>query len=97
MQMLVFSTKSDNIDSLNVMQSDYDDTWTQFDTGNWASWDIKRIPRWKKALHGLVDPFVYRSASYIFQSFQARRKYRSDRILINPDTVEPADFIQTIC
>jgi SAM-dependent methyltransferase len=96
MQLLVFSTKSHDVDSLKVIQSDYDDTWTRFDAGNWASWNIDGIPRWKKLLHKLAGPFAYRSASYLSQSLQARRNYKADRVLINPEVIDPADFMTNV-
>jgi SAM-dependent methyltransferase len=95
-QLLVFSRKFRDVDSLNVTQSDYDDTWKRFETGNWTSWNIERIPRWKKALHNFAGPFAYRSASYLSKSLEARRRYRADRLLINPDAIDPADFMKNV-
>ncbi|WP_425908286.1 class I SAM-dependent methyltransferase [Nitrobacter sp. TKz-YC02] len=92
MMMLIFSRKVGNAAPLTVVQSDYDDTWTRFETGNWSSWNRDGISNWKKVLHGLVSPYVYRIIGYRFHSLQARRKYRNDRILINPDTLDPKDF-----
>jgi SAM-dependent methyltransferase len=96
MMMLIFSRKVGSVTPLTVIQSDYDDTWARFETGNWSSWNRDSISKWKKMLHGLVSPYVYRSVGYGFNSLQARRKYRGDRILINPDTVDPKDFEKMI-
>ena len=94
--VLVFSVKSSSVAQLSVMQSDYDDSWTQFDSGVQERWDSGRISKWKKLLHELINPYAYRRIAYLSQSFQVRRKYSADRILIDPDIVDPADFMKHI-
>lgn len=96
MMMLIFSKKVGSAAPITVIQSDYDDTWTRFETGNWSSWNRASISKWKKMLHGFVNPYVYRSVGYGFNSLQARRKYWADRIQINPDIVDPKDFEKMI-
>lgn len=96
MMMLIFSRKIGSVASLSVIQSDYDDTWTRFETGNWSAWNRDNISKWKKMFHGLINPYVYRRVGYEFNSLQARRKYRGDRILIDPDTVDRNDFERMI-
>lgn len=92
MMMLIFSRKADSGGPLTVIQSDYDDTWARFETGNWSSWNRDNISKWKKMLHGVVNPYAYRSIGYSFLSSRVRRKYRDDRILINPDTIDAEAF-----
>jgi len=94
--MLTFSKKIENVSQLSVMQSDYDDSWTRFDSGIREHWDRESISRWKKMLHNLMNPYLYRRISYLFQSFQVRRKYRADRVLIDPDTIDPIDLMKHI-
>ncbi|MDA9463536.1 class I SAM-dependent methyltransferase [Bradyrhizobium sp. CCBAU 53415] len=94
--LVVFSRKVRNASDLSVQQSDYDATWTSFATGSWAAWDRRNIPRWKRVLHEFIGPFAFRSLSYHFKSSQIRRKYRADRIVIDPDSVDPSDFARMI-
>ncbi|TYO61101.1 hypothetical protein FXV83_40055 [Bradyrhizobium hipponense] len=94
--MLVFSRRVRRVAEFSVQQSDYDATWTNFATGNWASWDRANIPRWKSILHRLASPFLFRGLSYQFRSLRVRRKYRADRIVIDPDTMDPFDFAKII-
>ncbi|MCK1597300.1 class I SAM-dependent methyltransferase [Bradyrhizobium sp. 164] len=94
--MMVFSRKVRSVSDLRVQQSDYDATWTSFATGSWAAWDRRSIPRWKSMLHEFISPFLFRSLSYHFKSSQARRKYRADHVVIDPDSVDLADFARMI-
>lgn len=96
MMALVFSTKVGPVDQLNVIQSDYDNTWTKFARGNWAMWKAQDISRWKRGLHQIVNPYVYRIASQMVESFQVRRRYKTDRILIDPDRVDRMKFLADI-
>jgi SAM-dependent methyltransferase len=96
MMVLVFSRKARRVANLSVIQSDYDTTWTKFETGNWASWNRENISRWKKMLHEFANPFAFRSVSHHLKSFQVRRKYRADRVLIDPDTVDQIEFARNI-
>ncbi|PPQ28367.1 hypothetical protein CCR94_17985 [Rhodoblastus sphagnicola] len=93
MMMVVFSTKSQDVDQLSVIQSDYEDTWTRFEAKDWSRWNAQDIPKWKKALHELVGPYAYRVAAQKLLSFGVRHKYRLDRTLINPDEVDPGSFV----
>jgi hypothetical protein len=96
MLMLVFSTKVNCVDRLNVMQSDYDDdTWTRFSGGNWAR-KAQDISRWKRVLQQVVNPYVYRIVSQMVHSFEVRRQYKADRTLINPDQVDPGAFVEEL-
>ncbi|MBN9600182.1 MAG: hypothetical protein J0G28_10985 [Afipia sp.] len=92
MMMLILSKKAAGDIPLSVIQSDYDDTWARFETGNWSAWNRDNISKWKKMLHGFVSPYAYRSIGYSFHSSRVRWKYRDDRILINPDTVDAEAF-----
>lgn len=96
MMMVVFSTKFNCVDQLNVMQSDYEETWTRFAAGDRGRWKAQDISRWKKVLHQVVNPYAYRIASQMVLSFQERRKYKADRTLINPDQVDPERFIEKL-
>ncbi|MBW5438024.1 class I SAM-dependent methyltransferase [Bradyrhizobium canariense] len=96
MMVLVFSTKIGWVDQLSVIQSDYDKTWTKFATGRWAMWKSQDISRWKKILHQVANPYAYRIASEMLESFRVRRGYKSDRVLIDPDRVDPTKFLTEI-
>jgi SAM-dependent methyltransferase len=96
MSILVFSTKIHRVDTFNVMQSDYEDTWTHFEAGKWNRWKVEDIARWKGVLHELVNPYVFKMASQRALSFDVRRKYAAERILINPDQVDPATFVEKL-
>lgn len=92
MSLVVLSTKVSCADKLHVVQSDYDDTWARFDRGNWTRWNPEQISTWKKVLHGVVNPYAYKMASQLALAFEVRQQYRADRILLDPDNVDPARF-----
>jgi hypothetical protein len=92
MMVLVFSRKTSDVAPLTVFQSDYDDAWAKFETGDWKTWNRNDISGWKKALHGFVSPYLYRRITYGIHSHQARRKFKAERILVDPDVIDPGDF-----
>jgi SAM-dependent methyltransferase len=96
MMVLVFSTKVGAVDQLNVIQSDYDNTWAKFASGHWAMWKAQDISRWKRVLHQVANPYAYRTTSQMVESFRVRRRYKSDRILIDPDRVDSTKFLAEI-
>jgi len=96
MMLLAFSTKVGDVDQLTVIQSDYDNTWAKFASGHWAMWKAQDISGWKRALHQVANPYVYRGASEILESFQVRRRYKSERILMDPDRVDSKKFLAEI-
>lgn len=90
--VLVFSRKVRRVAKITVQQSDYDTAWTNFAAGDWTKWDKATIPGWKSILHRLASPFIFRNASYHYKSLLARRIYRADHIVIDPDAVDPTFF-----
>jgi SAM-dependent methyltransferase len=92
MTLVVLSTKTSCVDQLRVVQSDYDDTWARFETGNWTRWNAEHISGWKRLLHQVVNPYTYRIASQLALTFEVRQQYRGDRALVDPDNVDPAKF-----
>lgn len=92
MMVLVFSRKTSNVAPLTVVQSDYDDAWAKFDTGNLQRWNSENISGWKKSLHRLMSPYLYRRIKYDLDSYQARRKFKAERVLVDPDLIDSADF-----
>ncbi|MBN9090491.1 MAG: hypothetical protein J0J01_26570 [Reyranella sp.] len=95
--ILAFSRKFSEVNGLEVIQSDYENIkWTTANHAHFEPWNQEQILRSRKLPRRILNPYVYKAIAYARQAHNALANYRADRILMDPDTVDAAAFMQDI-